>query len=535
MSFVLNDASMQQMSFLDSYNTLTDREKKFLEKSWAKYFAEHIFPKIDEKPYAVLYSEKDSRPNTPVNIQVGALILKEFTGLSDDEMLQALMFDIRFQYALHTTSFPEQPMSDRSLGRFRERCSAYEKETGTDLLHDTIVSLSGEMAEMMKLDLSLRRMDSLMVASNIKKMSRLELLYTCVANLVKEVAEHKEELPEGLQHYIQADDRNRVIYHNRSEETADRISAILKDAVTLKELCGCRYDESSSYQLLLRVLKEQAVENEDGTLRLRTKGDGGMGASILQNPADPDATYREKAGKQNRGYVANVTEAAGENGSIVTDYQYEKNTHSDSQFMKDCLEKEEKHAEPVTVAADGAYSGSANEELAAEKNVKLVTTNLTGREAEDSAADFEFNEEGTKVEKCAGGFGPKSCSYNPRTGQCTASFCRSQCEQCPHRGQCRPKFFKRTCRKTISANTKRRAEQQRYRGTEEFRKLSHFRNGVETIPSILRRKYDVDHMPVRGLIRSRLFFGCKIGALNFGKFCRYMQGCAGYAQNTVMA
>ena len=96
MSFVLNDASMQQMSFLDSYNTLTDREKKFLEKSWAKYFAEHIFPKIDERPYAVLYSGKDSRPNTPVNIQIGALIIKEFKGLSDDELLEALMFDIRF-------------------------------------------------------------------------------------------------------------------------------------------------------------------------------------------------------------------------------------------------------------------------------------------------------------------------------------------------------------------------------------------------------------------------------------------------------
>ena len=91
MSFVLNDASMQQMSFLDSYNTLTDREKKFLEKSWAKYFAEHIFPKIDERPYAVLYSGKDSRPNTPVNIQIGALIIKEFKGLSDDELLEALI------------------------------------------------------------------------------------------------------------------------------------------------------------------------------------------------------------------------------------------------------------------------------------------------------------------------------------------------------------------------------------------------------------------------------------------------------------
>ncbi len=263
--------------------------------------------------------------------------------MSDDELLEALMFDIRFQYALHTTSFLEQPMSDRTLGRFRERCSAYEKETGIDLLHDTIVSLSGEMAEMMKLDLSLKRMDSLMVASNIKRMGRLELLYTCVAKLVKEAAARKEGLPEELKHYVQADDRNRVIYHNRSEETSEKIAAILKDAVTLKELCGSRYDESSSYQLLLRVLKEQTVQNEDGTLR--TKEGGGMDAAMLQNPADPDATYREKAGKQNRGYAANVVEAAGEAGSIVTDYQYEKNTCSDSQFMKDYLEKEEAHQE----------------------------------------------------------------------------------------------------------------------------------------------------------------------------------------------
>ena len=37
-----------------------------------------------------------------------------------------------------------------------------------------------------------------------------------------------------------------------------------------------------------------------------------MNSSILQNPADPEATYREKAGKQYRGYAANVTESVGE-------------------------------------------------------------------------------------------------------------------------------------------------------------------------------------------------------------------------------
>ena len=377
MSFVQNRIEEQQLYLFDPLSTLTEREKKFLDRSWAKYFAEFIFPKIDEIPYAVLYSDKDSRPNTPVNVQIGALLIKELTNLSDDELLESLMFDIRFQYALHTTSFAEQPLSDRTLSRFRARCAAYETEQGVDLLHETITSLSSEMAELMRIDSSLKRMDSLMVASNIKRMGRLELLYTCVANLAKEMAKTRE-IPEHLRHYTEADDRNRVIYHNHSEETSAKIEAVLKDAATLKELCGVDYDDSSSYQLLQRVLKEQAVQREDGTYRLRTKEDGGMDANILQNPADPDATYREKAGKQHRGYVANVIEASGKNGSIIEDYQYEQNTHSDSQFLKETLDSMEKQDETVTIVTDGAYSGMQNEELAAEKMYASSPQTLQG-------------------------------------------------------------------------------------------------------------------------------------------------------------
>ena len=531
MSFVLNDVNTQQLSFFDSYNTLTKREKLFLNKSWAKYFGDHIFPKIDERPFAVLYSNKDSRPNTPVNVNIGALIIKEYTGMSDDELLTSLMFDIRFQYALHTTSFEEQPMSDRSLGRFRERCRIYEEETGIDLLYPVIIALSNEMAEMMKLDMSLKRMDSLMVASNIKKMSRLELLYTCMANLARDVAKTGCDLPESLQHYIQADDRNRIIYHNRSEDTSEKISTVLKDAITLKNLCGTDFDNSSNYLLLIRVLKEQTISDEEGKLRLKTKEDGEMDATILQNPSDPDATYREKAGRQHRGYVANVTEIAGENGSIVTDYQLENNTYSDSQFLQNSLERMGKQEEQVTIVTDGAYAGKKAAGLAEENNVNLVHTSLTGRETEDILADFEFNEAGNKVIRCPGGHEPKSCSHNPSTGQCAVSFHKSQCEQCPYRKQCRPKMFKRVSRKTVSINAKQRAQQQRDRNTEEFKKMSRFRNGVETIPSILRRKYQIDRMPVRGLKRERFWFGCKIGALNFRKFCKYMQGLESCTQN----
>ena len=141
-----------------------------LEKFWAKPFAEKIFPLINEENFSVLYSYKASRPNTPVNVIVGGMVFEELMGLTDEEFMDSLLFDIRFQYALHTTSLKEQPVSDRTFSRFRRGCLTYETETGIDLIHDTVKELSGKMATLMKLNDRMKRMDSLMVASNIRKL-----------------------------------------------------------------------------------------------------------------------------------------------------------------------------------------------------------------------------------------------------------------------------------------------------------------------------------------------------------------------------
>lgn len=46
MSFATKQS--QQISLFNAATNLTDREKRLLEKSWAKYFAENIFLEIDE-------------------------------------------------------------------------------------------------------------------------------------------------------------------------------------------------------------------------------------------------------------------------------------------------------------------------------------------------------------------------------------------------------------------------------------------------------------------------------------------------------
>ena len=183
-------------------------------------------------------------------------------------------------------------------------------------------------------------MDSLMVASNIRKLGRMELLYTCVADLVSFL--HRtgmDDLLGGMEHYYDPNDYNRVIYHSKSEDASDRIKQILADADKLLVECEGACDESSAYQLLVRVLKEQTVVEESGARRLKTKEDGAMGSQILQNET------------------------------------------------VNAMEKTEK---PTVLITDGAYSGRDNTDAAAEKNIDLVTTDLFPKSADRAEIVVHF-------------------------------------------------------------------------------------------------------------------------------------------------
>lgn len=531
MSFRTNNC--QQMSLVDSITGLTAREQKALEKSWAKPFAEEIFPAIDEDRFSVLYSSKASRPNTPVNVIVSALIIKELFDLSDDDVVENLMLDPRYQYAMHTTSYAEQPLSDKTLTRFRQRCYEYESATNTDLYGDCVKDLSAKIAKLMNVSGQVRRMDSLMVDANIRKLSRTELIYRCISKMLHYIDNKKISIPEGMEHYLDDNDFNRQFYHKKSSDTDSTLTQLITDCDRLFEFCGSDYEGVTEYDLFVRCLAEQTIV-EDGRRRLRTKEDGGMNSGMLQNPSDPDATYRKKAGKEHSGYVLNVEESVGPEGSVITDYQFEQNTHSDSQFLKERMENLEPQEEPVTLVADGAYSGAENTAAAARKNVTLVTTDLTGKDTPDILADFSFSEDGKKVLACPEGHEPNKCTYYSSTGQCYVSFRRECCANCPHKDQCKAKIHKTKATVMVSKTGHDRAASQRLHNTEAFKNLARIRNGVETVPSILRRRYNIDRMP-RGLQRGRFFAGSKIAALNFRKLFTMRKGTGNYAQNAAIA
>ena len=286
MSFHLNNA--QQMALNDSLLSLTERERKHLNNSWAETFSKKIFPFIKEDRFSILYSDNPaSRPNNPVNVYFGLLILRDIFNQSDEEALNSLIFDIRYQHALHTTSFQEQPVSKNSLTNFRAAVYRYNQEHGVDLIQQEIEAQAKSFSKLLKIEGKTVRMDSLMISSSCRKLSRLEIIYSTVARLIK-VIDKNTTLPEYFKPYLDESHYNDTIYRSRDKDLNTKIKKVLKDGVRLYSIY--RKDKeirkTKEFKLLSRMLKEQKRSSKN------------ISPNSLQNPTDPDATYRKKGKKK---------------------------------------------------------------------------------------------------------------------------------------------------------------------------------------------------------------------------------------------
>ena len=89
----------------------------------------------------------------------------------------------------------------------------------------------------MKIDGRIRRMDSMMLEANIRKLSRMELIYTCIAKLVRWLEKNgQKDLIKGMEHYCDPNDFNQVIYQfcrSRSRYTNGNTIQRRRETVTV--------------------------------------------------------------------------------------------------------------------------------------------------------------------------------------------------------------------------------------------------------------------------------------------------------------
>lgn len=541
-------AKADQISVFDRYDTAGEQAKAAVENSRAKLVGDVIYPNVDEAKFAGLYSTIASRPNIPVNRYVCALILKRMYGVSEAVLIEILRSGaLNFQYALHTTSEEKQPLSESSLGRFRGAVEAYNKEHKCDLIKDEFTRISKLMAIDMGLlskDVDTEngeagsfivRMDSMEIEAHARVMTRVEIVYTTNAIVLKYLCKHGFEglIPETFGHYLNDGDRNRLVYHrgrlDKDEDKKDtRLEKCVKEMLQLRDVMEQNFGAAvlktiPEYEVLLRVLDEQTKTDEGGNTVPKRNSE--ISASSVQNPFDTTVTYRNKKGAHH-GFVLNVAEAIdGKGNGIIIDADLEPNVTSDAAMAEAYIDRQPDNGPKQVILTDGAYDSKKLDELAAAKNIDIQTTALTGAQPWDIDADFVLNEEGTAVVTCPCGFEPVRNNYNPKTGLIIAHMSNNCCANCPHVNECDCYLNEKkgTSKVHITKNKVSRATKARRFTTEEGKTNARRRNGVEGIMSVMRRKYKIDHLPVFGIERCKSWVWTTLMAYNLVKYDKWLR------------
>jgi len=116
------------------------------------------------------------------------------------------------------------------------------------------------------------------------------------------------------------------------------------------------------------------------------------------------------------------------------------------------------------------------------------------------------------VKKCPSGY--KSITSKFKEESYKAHFDKKHCSNCPFRKDCSVIEQKKSYLFKVSEKTLHCSRLITRMGTSEYQELARKRAGVEGIPSALRRRYKIDHLPVRGLVQVKVYLGFKISAIN---------------------
>ena len=110
-----------------------------------------------------------------------------------------------------------------------------------------------------------------------------------------------------------------------------------------------------------------------------------------------EASYRTKAQKHYKGYVANITETCDPDNDVqlITKVQIAPNNVDDTQLLAEVLPELKERTDLDTLYTDGGYGSSEIDDAMAENNVEQVQTAIRGRKPSSEKlhlSDFEMKQ-----------------------------------------------------------------------------------------------------------------------------------------------
>lgn len=513
-----------QQSLLDSTQWMNPRTREKLKKSWAPIFYEHVFCKIDEAPFSVLYAQAGA-PNFPVNILLSLEYIKSMKACNDLELLDAFYFDYMVNYALGIKTLGELNLAERTLNHFRERVYQYcmENPGKEDLLFGQFIRLLEAFTTHAGISLEQQRTDTTLFMSNIKKAGRMSLAYDVLVKAVKAIPEAKRT--EILSTTLEPTFKTDTLYRSKAQEADSKLTQLLnlcREALDLLETLP-EVQSSEEVRITRRFIAEQAaVEAETGKLIPKPKKEISSGS--LQSAYDEDATYRVKGDVRQSGYVLELSETCSKGNpfQLLTDYAVESNNTSDVKILKERLESISENTGCTDMYVDGGFHSPDVHTTAQENGIQIHLTNMSGTAPGKKlpATAFEIDTENYTIRRCPMGHVPTQAGVS--SGQTSAHFPREACANCELRDKCHSKSQKkdnvvRIPVKAVKAGIERISMKA---GQKENTSL---RAGIEGSNSALKRT-GLKKLTVRGKVKSSMVCGIMVTAQNIKRFIKFMLG-----------
>ena len=509
-----------------------------LRRSWADTFRNKALPLINEELFAPMYCPDNGRPNIPVEVVLGVLILKEIYNLTDEESLEQLEFNLLWHHALRLS--PEEThLCQKTLHNFRIRLMAHDG--GRLVFAETTDRILKELG----IKTSRQRLDSTHILSNIALLTRLGLF--CETIRLYLVALHKKhpelysDVPSGLRSRYLKEDATPTRYSDaRSKIARRRLSVCARDLYRLvDQFHGTAASKLDEYSLIQRLLKEQCelVDKEvsagdddddanEGDVPVELKPAKEVSSDSLQTPHDADVTY---SGHKGKGYEVQVAETCHEDNpvEIITHVDVTPSSDSDADATIPVIEElAERQIQPDELTVDTTYSSGENAVNAERLGTELIGP-VGGKKPRESAAgstdgplkaaDFEIDAGYAKPTVCPAGHDSIAEIESPdNPDHVWITFDKATCDACSLFSRCPvkrytndPGYMLETDLIKVNIEQRRRAE-----ASGEFTARYAIRAGIEATNSELKRGHGFGRLRVRGSPRVVLSVYLKALACN---------------------
>ena len=506
-----------QSNLFGLLDSLPAASQKTAQKSEEDQFYKLIFCNIDEDIFSVLYSDVKSRPNSPINSMVSALILQSRKAWTYEQLFDSLRFHILVRLALGLDNLHEMPFSVATLFNFQNRLNDHFVKTGINLLEQVFDSLTQKQLKALKLKTNIQSTDSFLAASNIRSYSRLQLLIEMLIRLHRILSdEDKEKFEQQFKPYVEKTS-GQYIYTLKGSDLPHELAKIGTLYHWISRNVSPLYREHDIFQIFEQVYAEHfTVVNQ----KIAVKSADQLKSDSVQSPDDLDATYRQKDGKKSKGQSINVTETAHPDNAInlLHDIAVNPNNKDDCKVLNKRLDKiVSQTPELDEIHFDGAFGSSDNDLKFETYDINAIQTAIRGPKPEVDLGIEHISETEYIV----------SCPRQTVKSQVTrkrykAVFDVSICRQCPLHDKCSTIAMK-NCRVyyfTHEDYLRKKRLKAILRIPPERRAL---RNNVEATVNEFVCKLRKGKLKVRGLFKTAIFAYTMGISITFGRIYRLMQ------------